>query len=118
MTENEKLKKLVAQIMAECEKDGEPVTEKEAFEMAKLELKATANNKLYAKSDKEKAKANRTPKIDADKVDLIEYIEKALNMLSPTVENLNIKNVQKEITFSYKGAEYSVNLVKHRPPKS
>lgn len=56
-----------------------------------------------------------THKDDFDKQDLIETIAKALDT---TVENLAIANKEREITFSFNGAEYSVTLTKHRPPKA
>ena len=39
------IEKLAKQIMAECEKEGEPVTKKEAEEMAEMEIHANGNRR-------------------------------------------------------------------------
>lgn len=98
-------------------------TREEAEEIWEIEQKAKANgsNKIYAKSDKPKAKAKREPKVDNDKVELINRLRNGLNLYTTSsggIENLNITNSQREITFTFGGAEYSVVLTKHRPPKT
>ena len=111
----DKFEKLVNQIMAEAEADGEPVTREEAEEMAKMELGAK-EIKNYTQSDKpKKERKPREKKIDADKVAIIRTLFEC--MKDGDYENLTIKNEQKEITFSLHDCEYSLNLVKHRPPK-
>ena len=45
------IEKLIAQIMAECEVDGEPVTREEAEEMPKMEMNAKQNIKRYEQSE-------------------------------------------------------------------
>ena len=111
----DKFEKLVNQIMAEAEADGEPVTREEAEEMAKMELGAK-EIKNYTQSDKpKKERKPREKKIDVDKVAIIRTLFEC--MTDGDYENLTIKNEQKEITFSLHGYEYSLNLVKHRSPK-
>ena len=111
----DKFEKLVNQIMAEAEADGEPVTREEAEEMAKMELGAK-EIKNYTQSDKtKKERKPREKKIDVDKVAIIRTLFEC--MKDGDYENLTIKNEQKEITFLLHDCEYSLNLVKHRPPK-
>lgn len=69
----------------------------------------------YEKADKPKEKKKREVKLDEDKVKLINFLERVLT--DSDALNIFVKNPQKEITFQYNGCEYSLNLVKHRPPK-
>ena len=102
--------KLINEILKEAEADGEPVTREEAEEMAEMEIKAKGI-KNYVQTDVEKkAKKPREKKIDEDKKKIIEIIEKAL---TDNGYNAIIVNVDKQIDFG----EFTVNLVKHRPPK-
>ena len=79
----------------------------------------------YEQADKPKSKKKREVKLDEDKVRIIELLNYCL--LNPAyiddelpfqIEFVSVKNVQKEITFSVNGCEYSLNLIKHRPPKA
>lgn len=102
--------KLILELMAEAEADGEPITREEAEEMAEMELKAKGI-KNYVQADVEKkAKKPREKKIDEDKKKIIEIIHKAL---TDNGYGAIISNVDKSIDFEC----YTVNLVKHRPPK-
>lgn len=69
--------KLIKQIMAECEKDGEPVTYEEASEMAEMEVKA-GNIKTYV-TDKKRVSAPKKVKISDEKQmlfnDLVSFLE-------------------------------------------
>jgi hypothetical protein len=107
----DKFNRLVKEIMAEAEEDGEPVTEDEAKEMAKMELGAKdITNYTQATVKKERKKAER--KADEDKAYLLETLQNAL-------EDVEVSAVKPETEFSfeYKGNAYTVKLVKHRPPK-
>jgi hypothetical protein len=107
--------KLIAQIMKEAEKDGEPVTREEAEEMAEMEIKA-GNINTYTQSDGEKKpRKKREVKKDPLKINFIHYLEEWL--LTTSVEDVTIVNEQKEITFRIKGEEYSLTLTKHRKKK-
>jgi hypothetical protein len=106
--------KLVAQIMRECEKEGEPVTKEEAEEMAEMERKAKANRR-YEQSDKPRAKAKREPKIDQEKVKIIDFLMRVL--ADSDVSQLEVKNPQREIAFQLNGEDYSLTLTKHRAKK-
>lgn len=105
--------KLIKSIMADAEKDGEPVSYEDAKEMAEMEIKAGAL-KNYTESTAERKKG-RVVKQDETKVALINDIENAISLLG--FDNLTITNAQREITFDFKGDNYSLILTKHRPPK-
>lgn len=113
--------KLIKQIMAECEKDNEPVTYEEAAEMAEMEIKAKTDCKRYEREEKQNKPTNRTPKIDQEKVDIINFVwGNFLNNqheIERDIDNVKVTNEQKEITFSIGENEYSLTLTKHRKKK-
>lgn len=114
------VEELAKQIFAECEKDGEPVTEEESRAMAEMELKAKENFKNYVATEPtKKSKAKRTVKLDEDKVHLINLFKTFAEglELNGTLSEVAVTNPQKEISFIYKGDSYSISLIKHRPPK-
>lgn len=101
--------KLVNSIMAECEKDGEPVTREEAEDMAKMELGAK-DIKNYTQATNEKKKAQKERKVDESKKFLLEVLRKALEKedITATAEN------EVKLHFSFENAKYTVTLTKHR----
>lgn len=112
---NEKLEKIAKSIFNECKKDNEPVTIDEAFEMAKMELNAKKNFKLYELDKTKKRTIIREKKIDEDKLQLIQDIKYYLNQLNYIKnETIKIVNDQKEITFDIEDNNFSINLIKHR----
>ena len=81
--------------------------------------------KIRGDSEEKKKKTTRQPKIDELKVSILQYIADRMQSRHCCVEEdewdfdkIFIKNPQKEITFRYNGGEYSLNLIKHRPPKA
>lgn len=107
---------LAKQIFEECKADGEEVTMEEALEMAEMEVKAKGI-KNYAQCDI-KEKKERKPKerkVDTEKATILDFIKKGLTLMldSTTIEVEN----EAKLHFNYNGTEYTVNLVKHRPPK-
>lgn len=90
----------------------------EALEIWELEQKVKENgtDKIYAQSTKPRSQAKRTPKADTAKIALIQQIYESLAN-SEGIENLSIANAQREVTFHFEQAEYSVVLTKHRPTK-
>ena len=104
--------KLVDKIIKEFAKDGEPVTREEAEEIARLEIKAKANDKRYEQS-KPKNKTPRERKVDEVKKYLFEVV---ISALEGEVENGTMKN-EVEYSFDYRGERYTFKLTKHRPAK-
>ncbi len=79
----------------------------------------------YEKADKPKSKKKREVKLDEMKIEIIKFLENAMDDRHRWIEedewnfeNVIVKNPQKEITFVVNGCEYSLNLIKHRPPKA
>ena len=79
----------------------------------------------YEQADKPKSKKKREVKLDEMKIEIIKFLENAMNGRHRWIEedewdfeNVIVKNPQKEITFVVNGCEYSLNLIKHRPPKA
>ena len=106
--------KLIKSIMAEAEKDGEPVTREEAEEMAEMELKAKANTKHYEQSEKPRKKTTRTRKVDENKKHLLGCVKALFDDMGITIIDMKTET---EIKFVYKGDGYTLKLTKHRPPK-
>jgi hypothetical protein len=107
--------KLIAEIMAEAEKDGEPVTREEAEEMAEMELKAKGI-KRYEVTDKLKEKKKREVKLDDVKVEFIKELVSIFDY-QKTANDVQIVNPQREISFRIGEDSYSLTLTKHRQPK-
>ena len=108
--------KLIAQIMEEAEKDGEPVTREEAEEMAEMELK-DKKNRRYETADKPKEKKKREVKLDDVKVEFIKELVSIFDYQKMANE-VQIVNPQREISFRIGEDNYSLTLTKHRPPKN
>lgn len=109
------IEKLITQIMAECEADGEPVTREEAEEMARLELKAKKEIKRYEQSDKpKKERKPREVKLDEDKVAIIDFLATCLGEWN---FDFIVQNAQREIKINYNNCDFSLTLTKHRPKK-
>lgn len=103
--------KLILEIMADAEKDGEPVTREEAEEMAEMEIKANASRR-YEKAETARKPAKREAKKDPEKVEIIKKICDFL--LTIGEDSATIVNEQKEIQFR----EFSITLTKHRKGKT
>lgn len=108
-----KREELIAKIMRECANDGEPVTLREAEEMADMELKAKGV-KRYEKAETTPRKPNKVRKVDKTKKHLLGCIKTLLEGMHAEIESVQTET---KITFYYAGARYSVTLTKHRPPK-
>ena len=79
----------------------------------------------YEQADKPKSKKKREVKLDEMKIEIISFLENAMDGRHRWIEedewdfeNVIVKNPQKEITFVVNGCEYSLSLIKHRPPKA
>jgi len=104
---------LAKAIMAECEKDGEPVTLEEALEMAEMEIKA-GNVKRYEQSDKPRKKTTKERKVDETKKRILSAVKVLLEGMGAEV--LGVKT-ETEIAFTFGGDRYTMKLTKHRPSK-
>ena len=102
--------KLVNRIMEECKREGLPVTESEATEMAKMEIKAAKNRASATEGDIRERKP-RTVKKDPEKTEIISKIYHFL--LTNGYPNATIENEQREISFN----DFSITLTKHRKKK-
>ena len=103
------------------EDDKEDFIGEEGEEMTKKAKKV----RRYEKADKPKSKKKREVKLDEMKIEIIKFLENAMDDRLRWIEedewdfeNVIVKNPQKEITFVVNGCEYSLNLIKHRPPKA
>ena len=103
------------------EDDKEDFIGKEGEEMTKKAKEV----RRYEKADKPKSKKKREVKLDEMKIEIINFLENAMDGRHRWIEedewdfeNVIVKNPQKEITFVVNGCEYSLNLIKHRPPKA
>lgn len=101
---------LINQIIAEAERNNEPVTREEAEEMAEMELKSKENIR-YETAEEPKKKERKPPKKDPEKVKIISEIYDFL--LTKGYSDVKIINEQREISFN----DFSVTLIKHRTKK-
>ena len=106
--------KLINQIMADAEKDGEPVTREEAEEMAEMEIKANGIKNYVQDTTEKKSRKPRERKVDEEK-------KRILRDIKCLLEGLNAEDVQMttetELSFLFGANSYSLKLIKHRPPK-
>ena len=88
--------------------DGEKLFEQTA------EQKKATKQMASAGGGKHKEKAKRERKVDADKHDLMDCIEKALHDSFKTYTG---RLGDAEITFDFKDSKYTIKLIKHRKSK-
>lgn len=118
----EKAEKLFNAVTADLD-DGsdDELCSYDIIEVIKMEhkVKESGSDKQYVKSDKPKTKAKREVKLDDEKVQFLESVKIFLEdmELSESIQGVTVVNPQKEIAFQIGGNAYSLNLVKHRPPK-
>lgn len=101
--------KLIAEIMAECEKDGEPITRAEAEEMADMEIKAKGIKNYVQAEPEKKVRKPKERKVDTDKKAILEIVAKAL------AENGLTAEMENEVALHF--GEYTLKLTRHRPKK-
>lgn len=100
--------KLIKSIMKDLE-----CSREDAEEVAEMEIKAKGI-KRYEKAEETKPRKPRERKVDEVKKDLIDYLAKALGMI--IIAPLIVKN-ESEISFTFKNEDFTLKLIKHRPPK-
>lgn len=74
------------------------------------EVASTPQKRRYVKSDKPRKKAERVRKVDEEKKVILEKLMSVID-----AEKV-VKN-EAEFSFRLNGTDYTVKLVKHRPPK-
>ncbi len=102
--------KLIAKIMRQCEKDGEPVTKEEAEEMAEMELRAN-QNRHYEKSEAPRKPSTKVRKVDETKKRILANCKILLEGMGAVTAQVKTET---EITFTFEEEEYSLKLIKHR----
>lgn len=90
----------------------------DVIDIIKVEQKAKNNgvDRMYVQSDKPREKAKREVKLDVTKVHFLTVLKTLIEEGGEAV-NVQVINPQKEIAFKIGEDNYSLNLVKHRPPK-
>lgn len=105
----------IKEIMAGFEKDGgfvtekdeRSVTEKEAGEIADLEIKAKKNNvEHYERSTKPGNKPTRERKIDTEKLEILEELQAALELHGFAVSR------EREVALHF--GDYELKLIRHK----
>ena len=104
--------KLVAQIMRECEKEGEPVTKEEAEKMAEMEINAKGHYEQNVSKERKAAKRER--KVDEEKLRFLNAFRVYLEEVGAVVGMF--KN-EAQIDFTFGENSYTLKLVKHRQKK-
>ena len=85
-------------------------------EVKELTEKAKSLGRMYEKSGNVRKPATKEKKIDKEKAEIIQYLYQCMQDFNAT-NIASIENEQKIIAFSTNGGNYSINLIKHRPPK-
>lgn len=113
--------KLIDKIMKEAELDGEPLTREEATEIAEMEIKAKGV-KLVNQAEEKKSRKPRERKVDDEKAYILKNIKvliegMLLNKGCPyQLDKVEMKN-ETELSFAFGVNNYTIKLIKHRPPK-
>lgn len=84
-----------------------------------MTAKAKSIKRYEQSAEPRKERKPREIKKDEEKLSIISELKIFLSELAEktTLENVQVVNDQKEITFKIGTNEYSVTLTKHRPPK-
>ena len=109
------MEELIKKIMAECEEDGEPVTEAEAREMAEMEIKAKGIKNYTSTEKNRKPKAPRTKKVADEKKLLFQTI--LANLQEVFGENVEILNENKLIFVKVGNESFKVDIIQSRKTK-
>ena len=104
------LKKLVQQIIKEYEKEGLPITQADAEEIAQMEIKAKQIHNYACSNTKNKKRTSAT-KQDLEKIDLI---KKLYDYVFTIDNNAKIINASRQIDFTVNNNNFSITLVRHK----
>ena len=109
------LEKLAKQIFDECNKEGEPITMKEAQEMAQMEINAKGIN-LGARAIKPKAEKEKKSKVvqvsqEKQKIfkDIVDFLQKDYNIC--------IEKENKLLKITENGKVFKLDLIETRQKK-
>jgi hypothetical protein len=112
------LNALATQIYNECLADGEPVTEEEALEMARMELNVKTAEIVDAGKEKGKARKPKTVKVSDEKKALFDSILKNLDRcVGVEPENVSVLTENKLIEVKIGAKTFKIDLVECRKPK-
>ena len=114
MAKAKTIEDLARQIFLEAKADGEPVTEAEALEMAKMEMGAEEIKNYTQASPERKAKKPRERKVDETKKFILETVRDVIH--DEFDSEASMEN-ETDVHFTYNGASYSLKLIKHRNAK-
>lgn len=113
------VEQLAKEIMAEYEKDGEPISFEDALEVAEMEQKSKENFKNYVSSEpkksENKAKKPKTVKISAEKAELFDLLWEGL---SNYYENSEILKPNKLISVNIGEKNFKIDIIETRQKKS
>lgn len=100
------LDELAKEIMEEFEKDGEPITEEEAKEMATMEIGAKEIKRYEQSAEPKKERKPRERKVDNEKLEILKVVAAALENegFSPEIE--------REVNVHF--ANYTLKLTRHK----
>lgn len=115
MAKAKTIEDLARQIFLEAKADGEPVTEAEALEMAKMEMGAEKIKNYTQASPERKVKKPRERKVDNEKKFILEECAEMLADLE-NASDITLQN-ETDVHFTYNGTSYSLKLIKHRNTK-
>jgi len=111
--------KLVAEIMADAEKDGEPVTKAEAEEMAKMELGSRdVSRDARAAEPVKKERKPHPVKVSDEKRELFDTIVANLTKcIGVEPENITIVTQNKLIEVKIGEKRFKIDVIECRQPK-
>jgi hypothetical protein len=112
------LNALATQIYNECLADGEPVTEEEALEMARMELNVKTAEIVDAGKEKGKARKPKTVKVSDEKKALFDSILENLDRcVGVEHENVSVLTENKLIEVKIGAKTFKIDLIECRKPK-
>ena len=109
-----KLEDLAREIMAECEKDGEPISYDDALDMAKMEQNARGMSNAGRKVSEKTDKKPRTVKTSDEKMQLFAKIRE---FLGENYENVEVLNENKLICVKSGEKSFKIDLIEQKKTK-
>jgi len=107
----DKFEKLVQEIMRDAEKENEPLTRKDAEEIAEMELKAKKIKRYEGTKQKKKQNKPKNIKVSDEKQELF---NKILIFLQENYENVDIINKNKLISVKIDDKKFKIDLIQQR----